>query len=455
MLLEMVGASKELRALRESIMRKAKGLKVTPNLYDRNRLMAALQSEKQQFMQIMRSATAKESFDVRRELPRPPASRELYGRILVRKRVLDVGSGDGRRLVQLAARVDLETVDRVVTQTILNVPHYTMDARDVPGTYDLYVSFNAVTETPELLNLGEGMHVYPDMEVFLKSGHSVQVGDQYRTVTQRAVYMDYLVDRPCVRLSGYCGTNVYVDEHFEAEMGESERLGLSFNAVGRRVEGSDEVDEFLDDGELTVKYDGELGLFVASQGVARLCFRDGSVMEGVWSGRDVRMYLEILEDRIILLKLEYYDGWEPFHSLSLLEYFLKCKRLTINGTVVEPPERWQKGLAAVEGLVMRRENEDFLLTAYRTFDLDGSADVKDVFEAAGSIRPEGELRPGVNEYVLDRYDKGARLIWKKERKKIVGQDEAAIRRILMRPALSDYVEFSELAREVCDAAKFW
>jgi len=347
------------------------GLVQTPTVYDHKTLISLLK-ENGSFQQIrgivksMLDAEHKGAFD--RTHPKPPPAKELYGRLSKGMKVVDVGSGDAKRLIQFEGQVEFATIDSQVFEMRTATSHTTAVFEE--STEEVITSFNSMTNNEDVSAFAgsDGIHVIPDVVQLEGDGFSNSKGNRYVTKVGRITYVDYTNSLPYTQLTRYYrGLNTYAPRNVSVVMSKnSYRTSLKMPSRGERVRAP-----LSDLKNATVKMDGELHKLVVKEGMAKMLDRGGNVTEGKSNGPDMTLFLEKKNDLFFLIEVVRYRGYVPFHDYGLLKFFLERVKLEINGLGVLLTPFWEFGDLDVEGVVVRDRGKDYLLRTHHSFDLRG------------------------------------------------------------------------------------
>jgi len=443
---DMVNGGGELRKMALHVRNMAKGLKVTPSLFDAS-LFEKLKSDGSEaaMKDMIRAMLKKETLKPVVHSVRPPPNRELYGRIDNGKKVLDVGSGDGKRLVRFEADLDLRTIDKEVVKTQLTCVHVqgTFGRDCVMRKREIVTSFCSMSQNKKPFDWVDGLHIVPNLVELVKSGLSVFCGEGFYETSiskngEKITYNDYDHGLKGQSFGHYIGLNTYEERSGVVLLKRSESRAQSFGMVGMRILTQGVMDS-MDKEVPTVKYDGELANLKIVCGQAALTFRDGERHVGVSDLPDMCLDLELLGDRVILIAVNKFNGFKPYHSIECLDLFTKRVKIRLkkNGPLIEPPRvLLEEEKRYAEGLVFRVGGKDLLISYEHSLDLI-ECDLAPLFKDTGLIPVmETSWREGVNEYRVVEQEGHARLHWKKKRKKKIPDDVETVRRILARPCLS-------------------
>lgn len=368
-MLELVNSRPIFAVLAEQVRDRV--VKITPNSYDHVALMSSLDAGVlAKCKQAIKDAMSKERLTIEpRGPPRPPPNTFLYGRIQPNTKVVDVGGGDGKRLVNYHSPDKVTIVDPA-PGNVSSAPK-----EQKPFTKDILpeqtvVSFNAMIQgdLAKQLEDRDGIHVVPDHDKLIEDGVMQRDGDQVSGHGYEDVYF-----KPRGETFGsYRGCNTYARRDILFTIGEFGPSGKApLPLFGERAIKN------IPDGEATVKYTGDFFRLRHDGLKAEARRRDGARAPCAAKGVACGFYLEYAAGHFRLLAVESYRNYRPFHSLCELENFLNRVRLVIayNGRVhrVLPPDRVgddydslvREGL--VEGKVFRRGGRDILVKHWLTF----------------------------------------------------------------------------------------
>ena len=104
-----------------------------------------------------------------------------------------------------------------------------------------------------------------------------------------------------------------------------------------------------------------------------------AIGRGAWGkivgSPDMVLHLELLEDKLVLLRVEKYAGFRPFHSLGMLEKFCRRVKVKVRDKIVVPPERiknlarWREECPRADGVVCRYGGVDYVMNCGTHLDL--------------------------------------------------------------------------------------
>jgi len=307
---------------------------------------------------------------------KPPPSKVLYERVAGRE-VIDVGSGDGKRLIRYAKYFDSVTMVEVEDiPKVEGLPDHWESVKEIPTKELPIVSFNVLTQlddkTVAVVTERDGIHICPKISSFEEVGLSKQVGDVYETTVGDKVFRERKVRSQGVSYGKfYMGLNTYEKSKFEFRLRgpvvvEPDKLMRSFVRLVN--------DPMMK--HCSPKYDGTFLTLRANNGHFTLTDRSG---KGRWGtvNTDHKMWLELerLRDRYILLRVCNYRDYRPFHALDQLEKFVRKKELYIGPVVVMAPESIDvrditlKPPDGCDGYVFRRNEVDYVMNYGVSLDL--------------------------------------------------------------------------------------
>jgi len=395
-----------------------KSLMITPTLYDHKALLTELGPKTlQKYRDIIQSVldSEKDLVLATREFPKPPPAVALYGRVEKGAPVLDVGSGDGKRLLQFEGPLNVRAMDKEDPGFRANCD-FEVKAFEEP-TKEVVVSFNSMTNNKDMSAFegSDGIHVIPDLDKLVKDKYSGKTSEYFQEVyvtqVEDKTYFDYKEDIPSEPINNYYRVcNTFRQRSIAVELSLDPIMGArapELSSYGRRVVNKPFVME-----SMTWKMSGELFKIRHRKIKGVWCLfawdRGGRLYAGRSSEEvDFDLLLERFQDRWYLLALDLYRGVKPYHSLKLLNYFLERVDFTISGeklivpmeidSLDDPPE-W------AEGVVFRRGFEDHLFRFHHSFDVDaeGFKTLKDVLTHYGYIFTCDLVHPGdgIYEYLL-------------------------------------------------------
>lgn len=322
---------------------------------------------------------------------RPPPASEIYGRVQSDTKVLDVGTGKGKRLIGYKTKESL----KVVTCDVEGIPKPEFSDEhqvgfDSPSEMPV-VSFNSLTNNKDqsAFKNSDGVHVIPNLPQFSEYNNSQESVDEagdpcYLTKDPKSeeVYKDYPLDDEIVSepiVPFYNIANTYKERKIEIKVGDKVSQSAPFCSQGTRAVGSVM-------GTATYKYNGEIHE-VKKKGTR--CFvrrRNGEIRNAsVGDCPDLHLYFEKLTTgECVLIKLLRYNGIRPYHSAEQLHNFCQRVKITIGGMPLVGPEEYSReeyyrylAEGRVDGLVYRHKERDLLVKHDNSFDV--KADNRQVF----------------------------------------------------------------------------
>lgn len=169
--------------------------------------------------------------------------------------------------------------------------------------------------------------------------------------------------------SYYQGINTYKQREVEFNA----KARSKFEPVKRRFFARMERDMFVD--EFTPKY---AGTFMELKSVKGKFVLKDNLGKGIWgygNAPDMILHLEALEEGFVLLRVEKYRGFRPYHSLGMLEKFCSRVKIKLLNKHVRPPERikdlrsWQCDYPKADGIVCRDNGMDYVMNCGIHLDL--------------------------------------------------------------------------------------
>lgn len=282
--------------------------------------------------------------------PQKPDRRELYDRIDADIPVTDIGSGSDVT-PNLLCRVtdDVECIDPAYEGDFACVTKAKVEEVTLP-TERVVTSFNSYT----MLSEGEraqvedtdGMHIYPDVDVFLDKGFA-QVEDGKAVFVDKAgkTWRDNIVPKDGMEqeiCQGYLARNTYVPRRVAIELTGEATVTVMKNTLS--------APGLFPSGDIGYKLDGEFHFLEVGDNKATLTRRNGQARTGVTTSDLVAtLFVEKVKSKrgrthYYLLRVPYCEGFVPFHGSNHLKQFCKRIDLTIDGIRLEPPPSYEKDL---------------------------------------------------------------------------------------------------------------
>jgi hypothetical protein len=368
---ELARMAKETRTL-------AYDLKTTPRCLDVNELVRRAKASGlyDRLAKVVRATVAEEpplgKVPLEAFVARPPPATHLYSRVEKGADVLDVGSGDGKRLISYRKEFDLKTVDPSVEKTRIKAPH--QQELYVNGHEGVCTFFNSMTNTnePGIVD-NDGLAVGPNIELWEQAGLARRENGAYVSEVMGKKYVDHPWQIPVEALPSnpqYVHGNLYRRRVVDLVSDGKQARGPQMPSSGRRgicVNGIRSA---------SFKYDGELVELRTRNGTTML--RDRSGLARSLSGKmpDSVVLLERMKDKYVLVRVSRYRGFVPYHGLSLLHYFVERVKITIDGLPVKAPDpfdwdEYDRGFAEgiYDGMVVREGETDILIRENQSFDV--------------------------------------------------------------------------------------
>jgi hypothetical protein len=357
----------------------------------------------------------------------PPKVDEIYGRFGKGTEVIDVGSGNCRKLKKFTGVLRITAVDPnlteyknlVITPNVMPFAEFFRPSLDEP----IFTSFMSACQlTPsdqERLWTNDGIHLVPDHDLLVSSQVAVRVADKVIVKTPRGEYGDYpLVTAPAgVSLEpGYLAVCSFKRRDI------SVRLTLSAVEQSDRasIDASPGCYTDFDLGDVGWKWDGKAWELELHQGAAYLTDRAGMQAVGVTEFQQhLCLHLEELNSCYVLIRIVAFRGYIPHHSGTVLRTFAERVRLKIDGKPVVGPPIWKPGkeptlewydgnvmLSAcepVDGLISRVNGKDIYSKHQWTIDVRDTIQdkLRRKLEELG-MKMECAWMPGLWEYGVDR-----------------------------------------------------
>jgi len=435
----------KLVAIKNNIRRlvKENGLLRTPNNVDLVKLIKLMGKDFEEGKQIFRSMRLAEPDFNQRHIPVPPPMSELYDRVVVGQRVLDVGSGNGLKLISFSKQVKLRTCYHHCNSLLKHVNHLRKTFQKSDLQDEIVTSRMALSQNKDISEFDnvDGLHVVPNLSEMAAYGYSSRKEDgSYVTVSSKETFVDYEHGLPSQSLGTfYRGVNTYADCDVNLQFTDKIELpGVLINtSEGQRPLYKVPILE------PTVKLDGMLYALRIGREKALLQARGtklGSVCKTSFKSTAF-LLLERYKDDFHLVRIKEYKGFRPFHSLSCLEYFLQKVRLSIDGRLVKPPIRFPSNIKG-EGLVSRIKGIDYLVRYHRSFDVargcEGSL-VSLLHHFGVTCQLDGKGTGPINEFILE----GNILRFHKERPdKTTPDSKKKIKEIIATYVLGDDADFT-------------
>lgn len=350
----------------------------------------------------------------------PPKSSELYERVEPKSELVDVGVGDGKRLARYAGYFGyVKGVDSKKKEMVPDWPKnweveigmFQYDGRIITS-FLAYSQFDRIT----LARVQEvdGIHVVPYHPGLKALGVVEQLGGgRIKTDMGKEVFEENELGDLGGELlrSYYMGINTYAPRDVEIRAAGRKQ----FKPAGCRYFARMKRDLFID--EFTPKYDGVYMELTVKSG--RFVLKD-NVGQGVWgevTSPDMVLHLEMLKDRYVLLRVEKFRTFRPFHSLGMLEKFVDRVKIKIHGKNVVAPERisdvrkWREECPLADGVVCRDGGMDYVMNCGTHLDLEAGDELAlttFLREKIGAktVEHRGDRKRGIHQVCVQVLDSG-------------------------------------------------
>lgn len=313
----------------------------------------------------------------------PPKSSELYERIEPKADIVDVGVGDGKRLARYAGYFgSVRGVDVVKKELVPDWPkEWRVEVAAFGGSRLCVTSFLAYSQfTAEVrlnVELSDGIHVVPDHVALRKLGvvRDIEQGKIECNMGEYKFVEDDLGDVRGESLrTFYQGYNTYRQRKVTFEVqGRSDKLKPNGNRFFTRMQRDLFIDEF------TPKYNGTYLELRVVDGKWVMKDNIGRGVIGKTNAPDMLLHLESVEDRFVLLRVEKFRNYRPFHSLGMLEKFCARIEIELMGKIVQAPtvikdlRNWKEEFPDADGVVCRSGGMDYVMNCGIHLDLCGES----------------------------------------------------------------------------------
>lgn len=344
------------------------------------------------------------------QMPPAPHATVLYGRVSQHQPALDIGSGDGRKAEKSKIR------NLVLSDLQKPEGHYSRKwvVADAEKREDLenaseggqrVILSNMLLsqlETIEHVSDFDGLHVVPDVDVLKEMGARELEGDRILSRFRGQEFIDKRHDYGAVYklVPGYMGVVT-----FARRLRYIEIQNKCFKATPPELPKVYDA-KFNVDPESTPKYDGVQLFFDVRPDNSGVVMNRSGLARKFEHNFDIPLQFiaEVLPGGVfVLLRILYYHGFVPWHSLSVLREFCERVQIDIGGTnLLYPGHEWLKK-APTDGVIMRHGEMDFRIKHELTVDLDAHTweNYKEHFKK--TLTPfeiDEEPNGGIHEYVV-------------------------------------------------------
>lgn len=305
-------------------------------------------------------------------MPPAPSPKVLYNRVADVK-VVDIGSGDCAKLSKCQAQ-------SVVATDVLPVENVHYGVVKLDASYELrdfmetksdsiITSYNSLTQLKDIEQVKEfdGIHILPDMEVVKAlmpvhiDGGTVTYGDH------RDLDVNIKGDEAS---EGYIVANTFASRNLRFRARGKIKVGSVPNVQVENI--------FYRPPNLrsTPKYDGVCYFLLSQRGRVALVNRRG-IGYSMESGDSVPDFILSLEKlplvgvprAFVLLRVNKWRGYYPFHGANCLESFTSKVRILLSGCKVFHPGDEALAKYASDGQIFRIAEIDFRYKARHTVDV--------------------------------------------------------------------------------------
>lgn len=308
---------------------------------------------------------------------RPPAASEVYERVIA-KEIVDVGSGDAKRLVRYREHFAKVTMVEIKECEVVDgIPGHWEQVKQFQATESIVTSFNSMTQLDEVsfaqVQMCDGVHVVPHVSKLIEDGYSKPVdGEWCETKIGNAVFRERDVNVGDFLKLGeyYRGVVTYKERKLDFQVKGECKAEMRFRRDMVRM--TRDVHE----GYCTKKYDGT---FVRLKSVGGKFVMSDRLGHGVWGtvGDEGDMFLELeaVDEGYVLLRVLRFNGMRPPHSLGALKRFVERCKPSIDGVELMAPEQMRvKDIPAnpgddFDGIVFRVGEVDHVMNYGISLDL--------------------------------------------------------------------------------------
>lgn len=309
-------------------------------------------------------------------MPPAPNPAALYNRFAVDTKVVDLGSGDGRKAEKAKIR-DITLTDKIVPEGDFSRKWKSLNAEKEEDylVFDndcVYSSWMLLTQLSDVrsVTIRDGMHVVPDLD-YLREAGGVLTDRGVRMSFRQKVFDDIDHGFKGFELSrGYLGVMTYRPRFFFVEFQDGlyqidppmlpKTLDAPFNMDRLATPKYDGVQVYFD-----LKADGT-GVATNRAGLARQCNHNIPF--------NVQIITEFLKGGIyVLLRIMHYRGMVPWHDVNNLQVFCEYVKIDVAGNNILAPGDDKLQKLPTDGHIMRVNEVDYRVKGYVTVDLDGNS----------------------------------------------------------------------------------
>lgn len=339
--------------------------------------------------------------------PEPaPSPSALYSRVSGVEKVLDIGSGNCKKVSRCKAKVvatDIQPVENpFMTVKQLDANKDLLDMVENEGV-DVVTSFNALTQLEDLTQVlaVDGLHIYPDTNYYQDSGAPLLDGAV--KVGKHVDRIHPVLERGQPICDGYKVLTTFSAEKLSYEPESYTQFKIGFTPIVQDL-------DYRPLGESTPKYDGVNMMLVDQKGSSPILKTRVGRATVLTSKRRVSLALHLEKlpkhgrpQAFVLLRVLNYKGFVPFHGLETLRQFCAKVKLKIFGIRVVAPADGSLSSYTADGLIYRFGQMDYRYKFRYTIDTLSISSLVDRLANEYGIDSEyDEQVDSLGEYIIAR-----------------------------------------------------
>jgi hypothetical protein len=286
---------------------------------------------------------------------RPPANMAIYAKIDKTAKVVDIGSGNQKRLVRCGLQITPTEKDPGTIPKVKESPHpeNIKWVKELSSSHDVTTSFNVLTQDPDIDEDADGLHVFPDLT-------SVPRTPEDKVVLTGVKTFDHYLTKTTFKKEKKKRTfrmgNALKDHHSVIP-----RVGKKFQQLPSKAHA------------ITSKFDGTCAVWNNRTSDSGLWLESGELIQIEHKPGDFVIQLELFEGFAVVTALLKVGFMRPFNSPDNIAQFLEQKNFSLYNNAGEEfilyPPFLCDNPALTDGLVYHCADEQFLCSDTPTFDL--------------------------------------------------------------------------------------
>lgn len=280
----------------------------------------------------------------------PPRTNDLYGRFGRGCDIVDIGSGDGKKLRKYSGHLKITCVDPNLSAEVgvfknnfkMTICDFLLGS-EYAGPETLFSSVMVLCQLkpPDIERVLEhdGLHIVPDHVTLLGIGAAENSGDK---ILVRAPSRDFY-DEP----TNFTGLPIRVG-YLMVTSFKPRSINIALQGESSIVDYKPEIDaspipyDKINTDDVSYKMDGVPWEIELNDGDAYMVNRAGQQFIGSSNFMHYAcLHVEELQSCFTLIRIVMFRGYVPPHALDVLEAFAEKVKIEINGKPICAPPRWK------------------------------------------------------------------------------------------------------------------